>query len=281
MRNKQVSPYIYLKNKRIILLVGIVSFVVTLLVVIGVVFMASGLFHQEDSLSILNLGDAEIEKAETITQEEAEKSNGFLLDIPYLSQEGEYPTACEIVSAVMVLSYYGYDISIDDFIDYYLPQANLFIDSETDLLTSVSPTQAFIGDPRSPGGYGCYAPVIVSAFNNAVGNTALAIDTTDTDIDTLIDYYVKRNIPVLLWASIDLSPTYAGDSWILEDTGEWYTWTAGEHCMVLVGADQNYYYFNDPYDSNGVVKYKKELVTKRWEELGKQSAVLVPTTIST
>ena len=109
----------------------------------------------------------------------------------------------------------------------------------------------------------------------------MAIDTTDTDIDTLIDYYVKRNIPVLLWASIDLSPTYAGDSWILEDTGEWYTWTAGEHCMVLVGADQNYYYFNDPYDSNGVVKYKKELVTKRWEELGKQSAVLVPTTIST
>ena len=281
MRNKQVSPYIYLKNKRIILLVGIVSFVVTLLVVIGVVFMASGLFHQEDSLPILNLGDAEIEKAETITQEEAEKSNGFLLDVPYLSQEGEYPTACEIVSAVMVLSYYGYDISIDDFIDYYLPQANLFIDSETGLLTSVSPTQAFIGDPRSSGGYGCYAPVIVSAFNNAVGNTALAIDTTDTDIDTLIDYYVKRNIPVLLWASIDLSPTYAGDSWILEDTGEWYTWTAGEHCMVLVGADQNYYYFNDPYDSNGVVKYKKELVTKRWEELGKQSAVLVPTTIST
>lgn len=281
MRNKQVSPYIYLKNKRIILLVGIVSLVVTLLVVIGVVFMASGLFHQEDSLSILNLGDAEIEKAETITQEEAEKSNGFLLDVPYLSQEGEYPTACEIVSAVMVLSYYGYDISIDDFIDYYLPQANLFIDSETGLLTSVSPTQAFIGDPRSSGGYGCYAPVIVSAFNNAVGNTALAIDTTDTDIDTLIDYYVKRNIPVLLWASIDLSPTYAGDSWILEDTGEWYTWTAGEHCMVLVGADQNYYYFNDPYDSNGVVKYKKELVTKRWEELGKQSAVLVPTTIST
>ena len=32
--------------------------------------------------------------------------------------------------------------------------------------------------------------------------------------------------------------------------------------------------------SNGTVKYHKNLVTKRWEELGKQSVVLVPTAIS-
>lgn len=280
MRNKYVSSYIYFKKKRFILLVGIVSFAVTILVVIGVVLMATGLFHQEDSMTTLNLGNAGIEKTEMINQEEAEESNGFLLDVPYLSQEGEYPTACEIVSAVMVLSYYGYNVSIDDFIDNYLPQADIFVDTETDLLTSTSPTQAFIGNPKSSGGYGCYAPVIVSALNDLVGNTALAIDTTDTDIDILVDNYVKRNIPVLLWASIDLAPTSVGDSWILKDTGEWFTWTAGEHCMVLVGADQNYYYFNDPYNSNGIVKYHKKLVTKRWEELGKQSVVLVPTVIS-
>lgn len=280
MKNKYASSYIYFKKKRFILLVSIVSFVVTILVVIGVVLIAMGLFHQEDSMSTLNLGNVEVEKAESVNQKEAEESNGFLLDVPYLSQEGEYPTACEIVSAVMVLSYYGYNVSIDDFIDDYLPKADIFVNTETGLLTSTSPTQAFIGDPRSSGGYGCYAPVIVSALNNAVGNTALAMDTTNTDIDTLVDNYVKRNIPVLLWASINLAPTSVGDSWILEDTGEWFTWTAGEHCMVLVGADQNYYYFNDPYNSNGTVKYHKNLVTKRWEELGKQSVVLVPTAIS-
>ena len=263
MKNKHVSLYIYFKKKRFILLVSIVSFVITILVVIGVVLIAMGLFHQEDSMSTLNLGNTGIEKAETVNQKEAEESNGFLLDVPYLSQEGEYPTACEIVSAVMVLSYYGYDVSVDDFIDDYLPQADIFVDTETGLLTSTSPTQAFIGDPRSSGGYGCYAPVIVSALNNAVGNTALAMDTTNTDIDTLVDNYVKRNIPVLLWASINLAPTSVGDSWILEDTGEWFTWTAGEHCMVLVGADQNYYYFNDPYDNNGVVGYPRTLVEKR------------------
>lgn len=280
MRDKHVPPCIHFKNKRFILLVSIVSVVVTILVVVGVVLMATGVFHQEDSVSTLNLGNTEVEKIEPINHKEAEENNGFLLDVPYFSQEGEYPTACEIVSAAMVLSYYGYNISIDDFIDKYLPKADIYVDSATGLLTSTSPTQAFIGNPRSSGGYGCFAPVIVRALNNAVGNTALAIDTTNTDIDTLVDNYVKRNIPVLLWASINLAPTYKGDSWVLKDTGEWYTWIAGEHCMVLVGDDQDYYYFNDPYNSNGVVKYSKKLVTERWEELGKQSVVLVPTAIS-
>ena len=105
MKNKYVSSYIYFKKKRFILLVSIVSFVVTILVVIGVVLMAMGLFHQEDSMSTLNLGNTGIEKAETVNQKEAEESNGFLLDVPYLSQEGEYPTACEIVSAIMDIMY--------------------------------------------------------------------------------------------------------------------------------------------------------------------------------
>ena len=63
MKNKHVSLYIYFKKKRFILLVSIVSFVITILVVIGVVLIAMGLFHQEDSMSTLNLGNTGIEKA--------------------------------------------------------------------------------------------------------------------------------------------------------------------------------------------------------------------------
>ena len=71
MKNKYASPYIYFKKKRFILLVSIVSFVVTILVVIGVVLIAMGLFHQEDSMSTLNLGNVEVEKAESVNQKEA------------------------------------------------------------------------------------------------------------------------------------------------------------------------------------------------------------------
>ena len=84
MKNKHVSLYIYFKKKRFILLVSIVSFVITILVVIGVVLIAMGLFHQEDSMSTLNLGNTGIEKAETVNQKEAEESNGFLKKVNIL-----------------------------------------------------------------------------------------------------------------------------------------------------------------------------------------------------
>ncbi len=79
------------------------------------------------------------------------------------------------------------------------------------------------------------------------------MDTTNTDIDTLVDNYMKRNIPVLLWASINLAPTSVGDSWILEDTGEWFM----DSRRTLHGIGRNrpkLLLFNDPYNSNGTVK---------------------------
>ena len=33
--------------------------------------------------------------------------------------------------------------------------------------------------------------------------------------------------------------------------------------MLLVGYDEKNYYFNDPYDNNGVIGYTKEIVERR------------------
>ena len=33
--------------------------------------------------------------------------------------------------------------------------------------------------------------------------------------------------------------------------------------MLLVGYEEKKYYFNDPYDNNGVIGYERELVEKR------------------
>lgn len=43
------------------------------------------------------------------------------LSVPYISQEGSFPNGCESVSATMLLRYYGFDITPDEFIDSYLP----------------------------------------------------------------------------------------------------------------------------------------------------------------
>ena len=61
-----------------------------------------------------------------------------------------------------------------------------------------------------------------------------------------------------------------GPQWKLLDTGETFTWISNEHCMLLVGYDEDSYYFNDPY-AGKLVKYEKETVEQRYSELGKQS----------
>lgn len=37
-----------------------------------------------------------------------------VIDVPYLDQSVRYPTGCESVSAVMLLRYLGYEMSVDD-----------------------------------------------------------------------------------------------------------------------------------------------------------------------
>ena len=43
-----------------------------------------------------------------------------ILTVPYIDQSVRYPTGCESVSAVMMLRYLGYDISVDTFINEFL-----------------------------------------------------------------------------------------------------------------------------------------------------------------
>ena len=54
-----------------------------------------------------------------------------------------------------------------------------------------------------------------------------------------------------------------GPSWKLLDSGEEFTWISNEHCMLLVGYDEEGYYFNDPYENNGVIRYDKAVVEDR------------------
>ena len=47
------------------------------------------------------------------------------LEVPYIDQSVKYPTGCESVSAVMLLQYLGYSITVDEFIEKYLELGKL------------------------------------------------------------------------------------------------------------------------------------------------------------
>lgn len=215
---------------------------------------------------------------------QSQKTEPVLLNVPYISQEGLLPTGCEIISALMVLRFYGYTIPLERFVDNYLDKAPLtFFNGQ---LTGPHPDEAFVGSPYDENGYGCYAPVIVSSLRRIVSDVQTEtnrtdgerriINTTGLDLDSLLEKYIDQGIPVLVWATIRLNPSTPGTVWIDRHTGESFTWKRQEHCMVLVGYDSASYYFNDPYQSNGVCAYDRETVRRRFAEMGSQSVVMLP-----
>lgn len=184
-----------------------------------------------------------------------------ILTVPYISQEKRFPTGCESVSAVMLLRYLGFSLSVDTFIEKYLQRQNFEIrDGE---LWGPDPRKVFCGSPYDPDGFGCYAPVMASALEQAAQGRFRAIDETGTPMEKLLTGYIDRGMPVLFWACIDMLPPIPGPSWRLFDSGERFTWISNEHCMLLVGYDRKGYYFHDPYGGHGLVHYSGRLTRLR------------------
>lgn len=183
------------------------------------------------------------------------------IEVPYIDQSICYPTGCESVSAVMLLQFLGSDITVDEFIEKYLPCRG-FEDREGKLY-GPDPRKHFCGSPYDADSFGCYAPVICQSLNMALGSDYEAVDETGTKTERLLEQYIDKGMPVVFWACIDMKEPVVGPKWKLFATGETFTWISNEHCMLLVGYDEEGYYFNDPHGNNGVIRYDKALVEKR------------------
>ena len=130
------------------------------------------------------------------------------------------------------------------------------------------PREYFAGSPYDTESMGCYAPVIEKTLNKVLEAEVKwqAKDLTGVPMEELLSKYIDNDMPVIFWACIDLKEAIIGPEWIVEETGEVFTWKSNEHCMLLVGYDENYYYFNDPWHNHGMIGYEKALVEKRHEE---------------
>ena len=84
------------------------------------------------------------------------------LEVPYIDQSVKYPTGCESVSAVMLLQYLGYSITVDEFIEKYLELGKL--EEQDGELYGPNPNECFCGSPYDEESFGCYAPVIKNAL---------------------------------------------------------------------------------------------------------------------
>lgn len=195
------------------------------------------------------------------------------IDVPYINQSENYPTGCESVTTVMLLHYLGYDISVDDFIHNNLEMQNF--ETRDGVLYGPNPWECFAGSPYDVDSMGCYAPVICKALEPIVGERYEVIDETGKDLDYLVETYLKHGMPVILWNSINMREPIIGPKWKLLDSGEEFTWISNEHCMLLVGEDEDSYIFNDPYENRGVINCPKDVIANRYEVYHKQAVGLV------
>lgn len=213
------------------------------------------------------------------TVSDIKEDNFVCIDVPYISQNKEYPTGCELVSASMLLSFYGFNITAGELIDKgYIKQADLeYSYDDENRIYCADPNEAFIGDPRTESGYGCYAPALLSGLKKYLENEYFdVVNLSEISLHDLCMEYIDFGEPVIVWASIDMNQTVvAENAWTIKETGEKFNWISNEHCLVLVGYDDENYYFNDP-QKDAAVPYKKETVEKHYKELGSQAITVRP-----
>ena len=65
---------------------------------------------------------------------------------------------------------------------------------------------------------------------------------------------------------------YNGNRW--HYNGRRIQWVAPEHCLLLVGYDDYFYYFNDPRDRKARTYYRKETVDRAYKAQGNQAIVI-------
>lgn len=191
-----------------------------------------------------------------------------ILQVPYIDQTERWVYGCESVSAVMLLQYLGIEIDPDTFIDTHLPRG--WSKGEGTTMIAPNPTDYYINEPRDRTGWGCYAPCIVNAIQSVLTaygkqDAYTVVNETGKTAEQLCEEYIDQGMPVVFWATLNFEPSETVSCWTLPD-GTPFVWKDHEHCLLLVGYDEENYWFNDPWENHGCCPYPKDLVEQRHRE---------------
>ena len=196
-----------------------------------------------------------------------------IINAPYISQNNGYINGCESVSTVMALRYSGINMTVDTFIDKYLDMG----DKPTVGGTGPDPDVVYCGNPRAANGWGCNSPVIVKALGKFVDSGKYTVSHSyGKSLSELCSTYIDKGIPVIVWVTVDMKDGRNTANWTTP-AGKQITYNRNLHCMLLVGYDDDNYYFNDPKRSgSGVsyVGYSKSAAENAYSLLGKQSIAI-------
>lgn len=192
--------------------------------------------------------------------------------LTHYDQNSGYATACESLAAVSLLRFYGTQIEPAEFISKYLPVADYPVRGRDGMLHGESPWEYFIGDPMRTNGYGCYSGAIMKALEQIVPGRAAVL--RDVSLNDLCRTFVDNGHPVMIWATIDMKPTREGHSWILPN-GTLFTFIRPEHALLLIGSDDQSYFFCDSHREESVTAYSRKSTETAYKAMQKQAIVIM------
>ncbi|MBQ7058816.1 MAG: C39 family peptidase [Firmicutes bacterium] len=234
--------------------------------------------------------------------------------VPFISQLEKYPTGCESVSAVMALAYKGIPVTVEEFIDEYLPkgpapqpdpdqpdeakatsdqpdEASSAGNAAKPVLIGPDPWEVFPGDPYSTHGWGCFAPALKKAIEKCLEKKGTGLNPVElyhTPIETLCHDYIDRDIPVIFWATIGMAKAH--ESLVWRSATRVIHWMSPMHCTLLIGyetaavaedcstegtpATITHYIFNDPTSGERAV-FPAAAVEEAYHAQGEQALVLL------
>lgn len=200
--------------------------------------------------------------------------------VPVISQDVLH-AACETYACTMLLQYWKFDIDEFVFVDNYLITSPVYYGYEGERY-GPDMNSAYAGDVYT--GYGINAPAMAKCMNNYLKttNTELqAYPLSDVPLEKLCKEYILDDKPVMVWETTYMDEPYVKASWIVDyvdenakfEIGDTVSWMQNEHCMVLVGYDEENYYFCDSV-AGKLTAYEKNLSEERYSQIGMQAIVV-------
>ncbi len=210
-----------------------------------------------------------------VDEPEPEPITSKLIQVNTICQYPEYPTGCEAVSAVMALKYYGFQITVYQFIDRYLSlgTAPYRING---VWYGSDPDVSFLGSPTDSKSWGIWAPGLCRALQRFFDDQPDYYDVSYTyseSLDSLCARYIVNDMPVLVWATADMKSPRVNATIHVIGSDKTYTWISPNHCLLLVGFDENGYYFNDPITGE-CKKYGREESIAAFMGNGSQAVII-------
>ena len=200
------------------------------------------------------------------------------LDVPLINQNPDYPNGCEAAAATMLLNYLGINITLEDFINNYLPMSDVY--EKDGIRYGPNPAVSYAGNPADTSrGWGTFEPVIANAITSILKEQKKENPKLEYNIYENAEKYslkIAANqltntfTPFLIWTTIDYTEAKDIYEWFSYDKKSTYTYPKNSHVVVITGVDENYYYINDPLKNEKNIPIEKDLLETSFDSLGRQ-----------